>query len=411
MSSTNFTSVHAQIRLSSLVGSSIASEDIFASLPVDLGETSIAHLQLKRTISVVVTPGILEHLRLGYAQIEYFAEINEEYPSRLERWDRSRELRTAMNVQGTSKQTLEAKPTTRRSEPDLVASERHDVLANVEILELENEGEYVPAEVTNDIFQLHQGLQRRIRFTLTHTSGQSFLWTQMTHISTSDIRLLTKGHMSPVSGGAVEMRISSPDIQYFPDGTSRFQGSAAWETAAHQCQHLDRRTPSDQVLIVRIVWLVEVETLEEPAAFSMDIAIRIRSRDAKRSSFMSLFGGSKTYNSITNVFTVNLAPPIARSATDLWRFDTAKKHVNGEESLRGWMPRSLSLLEDFERLRHTQLGLADVQAIEAVLRVIGEVQPSNQGERDRQILLMRCVAHWQETVKRRGRVGELNGHC
>ncbi|CAJ0838054.1 16829_t:CDS:2, partial [Entrophospora sp. SA101] len=73
----------------------------------------------------------------------------------------------------------------RRSDEELVAEEKHDLVAWVQVCELAPTGEYVPVQVLSQntldpgAFFLRQGLQRRIILTLTHNSGRQFPWSKI----------------------------------------------------------------------------------------------------------------------------------------------------------------------------------------------------------------------------------------
>nr|XP_019000355.1 kinesin [Kwoniella mangroviensis CBS 8507]OCF63816.1 kinesin [Kwoniella mangroviensis CBS 8507] len=403
LSSVDYASVHGQIRLSSLVGSSVVSEDIFASLPIDLDKTSVAHLNLKRTISVILTEEMINHIQDSYATIEFFAKVRTEYLERLERWDRTREASPPNSTPGAPRKMDEVKPAMRRSETDFVGHEHHDILASIEIRELASNGDYVPCEVFDDIFQLHQGLQRRLQIKLTHSSGKAFPWDRIQNVSTSDIRVIDKGNVSSISRSHVEMRLHNQDIDYLPDGTSVLEASGVWDTSSHGCKQLDRRTPSDQCLLLKLSFLVDVETLDEPAILQMDLKIKILGRDSRRSSiFSTIFASTKIYHSVTSIFAIDLTPPIARSTDDLWRLDTSKKHVKGEEVLKGeWNPRSLSLIEDFMKMQRTIRNLADVQATQSILEMIEDVERKDLDEDERVRSMKRCLELWKMEMDQR----------
>lgn len=407
ISSSDFGSVHAQTRLTSLLGPSVVSEDAFASMPVDLGRTSITTLSLRKTISVNITSAILQHLRSELASIDFFAKVTPEYMDRLERWDRTRENSSAIaSMPSTPSKSGQTRPGMRRNETDFIAPEHHDILATVEILEMNIAGEYAPADVIDDIFQLHQGLQRRISIRLQHTSGRGFPWTRFSHVSTSDIRLLTKsGITESISKPEVEVRVTSA-VDFASDGTSSLTATGTWDTASHEIVHLNRKTPADQQILLRLIMIIDVDNLDEPPTLSLDLPIRILDRDARRSSF-KFWSSSKVYPSLTAIVALRLTPPLAQSASDLWRLDTARKHVRGEEVLGDWRPRSLSLLDDHEGLKGTSRRMADVQATKAVLDIMRDVEGTRAAGKEELEVLMRCVELWRKAVDQRVKVSSL----
>ncbi|WVO20454.1 uncharacterized protein IAS62_001751 [Cryptococcus decagattii] len=406
LSSTDYASIHAQTRLSSLIGPSIVSEDTFASQPVDLDKSSGTLLILKKTISVVVTPDIIQYMTDEYAIIEFFAKAKNEYLERLERWDFIHEVDpiVSSSTPGTPTKSGDNNRLMRRCETEFVSPERHDVLAVISILELASNGEYVPAEVYDDVFQLHQGLQRRLHVKLVHSSGKTLPWEKMEHMSAGDVRLVDKDGAASVGKPLVELKMSDQVVAYRPDGTLSLDAEGVWDTASHACRHLDCRTLPGQQLLIRLTWLVAVPTLSEPVVFHVDLAVKMLGRGAKRSSFLSFWLASKMFKSMTKIFVVECAPPIARSANELWRLDTSGKHVEGEETLGNWKPRSLGLLNDWKKMYKAQVGLAEVALTKRVLEVWGEEEGSEGGEEDedeKRALVSKCLDLWHKAIENR----------
>lgn len=349
---------------------------------------------------------MLEYMQSGYASIQFFAKLRPEYLDRLERWDVSREHIPGLS--GTSSpariQENGSRPSMRRCETDFLGPEHHDILSTISILELSSSGSYEPVDVVNDTFHLHQGVQRRIGIKLRHASGNRLSWTAVKHVVTGDIRLVEKGQTTLVSATEVKLSATSQEPNHLPDGTSILTASGPWDSGSHACIHLDRKTSADQTVLVRLIFLVEVESLQEPASFSLDLPIKILARDSRRrSSLMSYFAADKTRDSITPIFAIELSPPLAQSTRDLWRLDTANKHVQGEERLGDWRPRGVSLIEDCQKAKKIALGIADKQSTLAVLDAVGD-HDGNQvmnGGGGRQELLGRCVALWRKHMDER----------
>ncbi|AAW41182.2 kinesin, putative [Cryptococcus deneoformans JEC21] len=414
LSSTDYASIHAQTRLSSLIGPSIVSEDTFASQSVDLDKSSGTRLILKKTISTVVTPEIIQYITNEYAVVEFFAKAKTEYLERLERWDVNHEVLPTVPTCTTPTKSGGGNSLMRRCETDFVAPERHDILATISILELASSGEYLPAEVYDDIFQLHQGLQRRLRIKLVHSSGKALPWEKLEHVSTGDIRLVDKSGAASVGKPLIELRMSDQVVEHHPDGTLSLEAEGVWDTASHACRHLDRRTlPGQQHLLIRLTWLVSVPTLSEPVTFQVDLPLKILGRDAKRSSFLFFWSASKVFKNMTRIFVVECAPPIARSANELWRLDTGGKHVKGEETLGNWKPRSLGLLDDWKKMCRAQIGLAEVAVTKIVLEMWREDEEGSEGEKEdgeeeeqgdeekKKTLMGKCLGLWQKAIANR----------
>lgn len=404
LSAGDFASVHIQTKMSSLLGASVASDDVFASHPINLEQTSVAHLSIRRTLAAVVTPDLIDHINAGYAAIEFFAKVRPEYLARLERFDKAKEVSppsSGISTPVCSNTRIERRPSMRRCETDFVAPEHHDVLASLAVKQLASDGTYHAAEVIDGVVHLHQGVQRQIHLSLTHTSGKALPWTRLEHLSSSDIRLKARSVITSVSRPEIDVRSIQQETHYESDGTSTLVAYGIWDTASHHCIHLDRKTSGEDVVLIKFTWLVEVLNLDEPAVFQLDLPVRILGRGAKRSSLMSLFASPKIYTSYIELFGVDLSPPLASSPSDLWRLDTSKKHVSGEEILDDWKPRRLSLIEDFARMRRTDKALVDVQITKVILGLLGQVHASEQPESRRTELLRRCIELWQKEMDHR----------
>ncbi|KAL1410022.1 hypothetical protein Q8F55_004024 [Vanrija albida] len=401
LTSADFTEVHAQTRLSSLVGPAIASEDTFASLPVNLEQASVSHLALRRTLSVLVTSDMVGHFTSGYASVEFFARVRTPYLERLERFDVSKEAPPPPPVNGTSTPNgSEERPLMRRAETEFVTSETHDILASVEILEMSHDGEYTATDVEDDVVQLHLGVQRQLAVTFTHASGRALRWAKVVHASAGDIRVVTSdGEPCQVSAADVNMQMAS-QATFLSDGTSRLTARGTWDSAAHHCIQLDRRTPAADHVVVRLTFMIEVEGVDEPIVLEIDLKARVISRDARRSS-IRLIWRPRPVSNVVAMFAVDLTPPLARTARELWRLDTAKKPVPGDNLLTGWRPRSIALVRDYVALTRVRRLIADVQTSRTVLELAGMVDATKSSEAAQQELVAKYLSLWQHEMDTR----------
>ncbi|GMK54644.1 hypothetical protein CspeluHIS016_0112300 [Cutaneotrichosporon spelunceum] len=398
LTSADFSEVHAQTRLSSLVGP-IASEDTFASLPVKLDEVSAGHLQLRRTLSVLVTSDLVSHLQTGFATIEFFARVRNSYLERLERFDAAKEISDVPNGETTPESKIIAM---RQADTKLTSTEHHDVLASIEVHEMGNDGEYKPADVEDDVVQLHLGVQRQMVVSLKHASGQAFKWTRIAHASASHVRVQTKEHTPvEVPASSVLLQLVS-HVEYSSDGTSLLLARGTWDTAAHHCIHLDRRTRGDDLTIVRVTFMVDVERLDEPTVFTMDIKLKVIGRDSRRSSIsIRNIWRPRPVSSVVGIFGVDLNPPLARTACDLWRLDTSKKPVANEAVLGGWRPRSIALVREYGDLARLRRTLAEVQITRVVLEHVGDIAPSRSDETVQRALEAKSLSLWKREMDTR----------
>ncbi|KAF8628160.1 hypothetical protein AX17_006030 [Amanita inopinata Kibby_2008] len=379
LSSHDFLSVHLQVRLSSFVGSTITSEEVYPSPAIDLDSSSLSDLKFRRTFSVITTNKVLTHMKQGHAPIEFFAALRPTYLERMERWDDLREqkpFRPPPSENHTDTKTA-IPPPMRRSETDFVVEQTHDVVAWVQICELGPDGSYapVPAIARGNLdpgaFLLHQGLQRRINIMLSSNSGQQLPWSEFTKVRIGNVRLLDmKGRLHESSSKPLVTLplLKEQSIEFRSDGTGFLSAEALWDSSIHDSILLNRVTHSNQRILLQLTWGIAVETCSDPVEFTMDIAITVRTRDASPpSKLMALFGSTRILSKTSAIFRVRLLPPLSRSPKDLWRLDTSEKYVRGEEALGTWKPRGVSVVEDYLRLITTERRAADVQAVRVVL--------------------------------------------
>ncbi|KAG6918495.1 hypothetical protein DXG01_013855 [Tephrocybe rancida] len=425
LSSHEFSGAHLQVRLSSIVGPNLTSEEVFPSSAIDMENSSLSELKFRRSFSIVTSSKVLNHLRQGYAPIEFFAAVKPTYLERLERWDELREQKH-YNPPSPSTRTPESRPGTlppmRRSETDFVVEQTHDVVAWLQICELGPDGSYAPVPVISQgdldagAFSLHQGLQRRIVVSLSSNSGQQLPWLEFTKVRAGNIRLLdTKGRIHESTSKALTTLplMKEQTLEFRPDGTGFLEASALWDSSIHDSVLLNRVTAANQRVLLQFSFAVAVESCGDPVHFSLDAAITMRTRDASPpSKLLTFFGSTKILSKTSNLFAVRLSPPLTRSPKDLWRLDTSEKYVRGEEALGTWKPRGISVVEDYERLVSTERRAADVQAIRVIL--------SNHPPRSLAVdalawradaILVKSLALWQKQFGHRGKIVLTQDPC
>ena len=415
----DFSSIHLQVRLSSFVGSSVAAEEVFPSMAIDTDASSLSELKFRRSFSIVTTSKVLNHLRQGYAPIEFFATLKPTCLERMERWDEMREQKQFTRINPAISSLPDPRPVAhppmRRSETDFVVEQVHDVVAWLQICELAPDGSYAPVPVISQgsldpgVFSLHQGLQRRIVLSLSSHSGQQLPWLEFTKVRIGNVRLFdAKGrvHESASKALATLPLLKDQILEFKPDGSGALLSEALWDSSVHDSILLNRVTAPNQRILLQLTWAVAVEICSDPVQFSMDVAIAMQTRDAgPPSKILTFFGSNKILSKTSTLFNVRLSPPLTRSAKDLWRLDTSEKYVRGEEALGVWKPRGISVVEDYTRLITMERRAADVQAI----RVILAASPPKSIPVDTLVwraddLLRKSVSLWQKQFGHRGKV-------
>ncbi|TKY87059.1 hypothetical protein EX895_003736 [Sporisorium graminicola] len=435
----DFASIHLQVKLSSFAGNELGKDEIYTSVPVDLlSEDSVTEVRLRRTMSFVLTPESIQWLRTGLAPIELYAKVTRQYLVALEEHDNAREsdgqqasgFAPLHAINGSeegvvgSGSTRGEHPTMsntikeRLSENEMRGEERHHILASVQICELDASGEYMPVPVRAQSaldpgsFFLRQGLQRKLVVQLAHDSGRQFLWSTVTKLELGDVRLLdARGRLhGGKASDTVQLKVPAKQqtLDFRNNGTSELGLWAWWDSSVHDSLHLNRTTASGHRVLMRLTFQVEVDRCAAPVSFSMDLAVSINARDAKppgrlMSFIESATSGARTLTKTSAIFSVKLVPPMTKKTADLWRLDTAKKYVRGQEALKGWKARGVSLVQDHEALVRKEAKLAEVEGVRAVLKASpvlaggnGHVQVQGREERE---LLERTVGMWQRAVR------------
>lgn len=410
---------HLQLRLSSIAGTSIKKDDSFASAPV----TDLASLKLRKTVAVVLTPAIVEHLNTGLASIEFHGKVSEAYLRRSLQRDLDRASGTRV-VNGQIESSVARPEFTRHptsqgrfAETELLNESRHDLLASLELCELDASGEYRPVSVRSTgaldpgIFLLRQGLQRKLVIHLSHDSGKQFDWKRITKVEIGSIRLLDAKNKVHDATKSDPVRLNLPlrqqSVSFKANGTSELEAWTWWDTSIHDCIMLNRVTVPDQRVLLRLNFEVEVEGCVSPASFGMDFAISIKARDAKPPGrIMSLIESAtttvRTLPRMSAVFAVRLRPPEATRAKELWRLDTAEKYVRGQEALTDWRPLGVTFLQEHERFMKKHRRLAEAESWRVVLQQqqnssaqVNGSKLTNGSSHDHSAVIARSLALWQ----------------
>ncbi|KAL0079644.1 hypothetical protein J3Q64DRAFT_1760666 [Phycomyces blakesleeanus] len=404
LSESEFSQVHVQFRLSSLGGipAYSSAEKLFATDPASGFENGSIVLDYSQKISMTVTERVLDLFMHSMVSFEIYGTAQPRVLSQHERWDDEREkpsleylqsvkqlsvqpslvdqlsvrsnhfptsdtltvpnhhLNPHLNSHSHSHSNLHPFPAPNRPEEELLASERHDIVAWVQVCELTPNGSYMPVQVVSQntldkgTFGLRQGLQRRISITLSHSSGKQFAWNRISKASIGRVRCLDdKGRIiSSPAHEDVQIKLSvRQKVSYKSDGTSQLCSQGAWDSSQHDCTFLNRLTPTNSRILLQLKWEVEAEKCSKPIQFSMDIAVQVQGRDATGASRLrKLLGSSKHLTKCSGMFQVHLRPPMTRRVSQLWRLNTGARPIKGDECLGAWRPRGVSLVNDYRQI-------------------------------------------------------------
>ncbi|KAH8841985.1 hypothetical protein MCOR27_004830 [Pyricularia oryzae] len=314
-------------------------------------------------------------------RIAIFAKVSTMHLDKLLSWD---DMRDAVPVSRGKQKAA------RISESHFYTEEKHDLLARVQIMEMDENGEYVPVEVTQTseldagTFQLHQGLQRRIAINLSHSSGDALPWDDIMSVKVGKIQLVDHAGKTPDMGNItpdIAMKLASkPVFRQNANGTRNVTMIGQWDSSLHGSLLLDRVTADKYKVQMSISWEVASEKLAEPMKFSMNVFCQIMSRNFVRQSSLlsSLWQSVRIVKSTTGIFTMSMRPAPIKRVGDIWRLNSQHDYVKGEETLTSWTPRGVSLISDFIASKRKRRRIAEVGAVQNFVRRIGYPQPRIQ---------------------------------
>jgi kinesin family protein 1 len=343
-------------------------------------------------------------------KIAIFAQVSSTHLDKLISWDELRE----MNEQPHDQQSAP-----RISEAEYSLEERHDVFAKVQFLELAETGQYMPVELiqnnANDIgaFQLHQGLQRRISVNLTHVLTEGLPWDDLKNLRVGEVHLIdASGRVADIGSITPDIplkQIQEPMIKDNADGTSNITIVGQWDSSLHKSLLLDRATNENSRVQISLRWDIISNRLghDHPMTFVIDQQLQILPRSYVRpqSMFKSFWSQTRITHSTDGLFSIVVRPVSAKRAADLWRLDTSKNYINGEEHLGNWQPRGVSLVKDYLIARRKRRQLQDIESAKAALGLrklsVSRAQrsraasPSTVDPREEQ-LLRKFITIWQK---------------
>ncbi|GAA5908043.1 hypothetical protein JCM6882_000209 [Rhodosporidiobolus microsporus] len=402
-----FAALHVQISSSTLFGVAADKDETITSDIVQLDSTSPSYAKLEHRFEISLTSAVLHHLFSSYGDISFFGRARLAHFDKIERWDEARDGSAASKIANAP--SVRGDPSisdvTRRPENEFITEQQHDILANVEIRELGEQGEYVPVQVVavNSLdagaFFLRQGLQRRFVLNLAHNSGRALAWRRISKVSLGNVRMLdSRGRVhAATSAAAAELRgMGKPRPQFSNDGTATLSFAGAWDSSVHDSPHLNRTTPSGSRALLALTFEVDIAGCATPVSFSMDLAVTISNRDARPpNKLLSLISSTRLASRISSVFSVRLRPHKTRKPGDIWRLDTAETYVRGEELLAGWRPRGLSLVRDYDSSAEAKRKAADVEATKALLEAFELTLPTVE-DLPREERLRAAIALWEK---------------
>ncbi|KAJ4287299.1 hypothetical protein N0V90_012697 [Kalmusia sp. IMI 367209] len=305
--------------------------------------------------------------RTTFLRVSIFAKVTSMHLDKLLSWD---------DMRDSAPRPTQKRRKARLPESEFYTEDTHDIFSRIQVQEISEDGTYQPVEVVQSgvmdagVYQLHQGLQRRVVVNLTHTSGDTLQWQDVTSMRVGRLRLIDASgnspslDSSPVREVPIKL-VSPPVVKTNADGTSNVTFIGQWDSSVHNSLLLDRATPDKYRVQASLLFNVTSVKLAEPMVFSLDLSLQIRSRTYMRQvslfSFSNFFAQQRVVHSTVGIFSVAIRPTSVKRATDLWRMNTSGDYIKGEEHLSGWTPRGVSLVRDYIALQKRRQRIAEIE--------------------------------------------------
>ncbi|KAI6649541.1 hypothetical protein LOD99_6707 [Oopsacas minuta] len=288
---------------------------------------------------------------------------------------------------------------------------RYDVIMNLQICELNPQGDYIPVPVTHvketngSFFLLQQGLQRRLVLSFVYDSNIELKMKKVKEVVVGRIR----NQLKPTSedeDSSLTINVSSADfIDLNNDSRTVFRIQAAWDTSLHHTKLLNMSTPANILVHATMSVYIEMEKCSQPACFTINFSLQITNRQQQKGGFRFwdvLFPSQHRpeNNCVVGLYEVALqriTESNSRKRNTL--FDNQSVYVRGEENLKGWQPRGISLIYEHQ---NQVRRLREIEQVERVKHMLSIREKRNQMSGDNIVvsqsvdtLLNKCLYLWK----------------
>lgn len=336
-------------------------------------------------------------------RVAIYAKVTAMHLDRLLSWDEIRETGEEVSLNGHAQ-------TARLPESEYWMQEEHDVYAKIKILELSETGEYLPVEIEQHsnldpgMYQLHQGLQRRIMINLMCSSSESLQWKEVKSLRVGSLQLIDQDSSRlgrSDSGRQLPLKlVKEPAIVEDANGAKEFTMTGQWDSSLHGSSLLDRATADKHSVQMSVSVDITSSRVHQPMTFTLEENLQIRPRSWLRpqSMFKQLWKTTRIIHYTAGIFSVSIRPASAKRASDIWRMDSQQTYVKGEEALTNWKPRGVGLLRDYIRSQQMRKWIAEVEATKVFLRRHRSSLPSPPNSPEltpaQKRLIQRCLELW-----------------
>ena len=204
-------------------------------------------------------------------------------------------------------------------------------------------------------FPLRRGT-RHFVIALHHESATELVLTRPASVSLS-VRLVdARGHT--ITGAPLPLPLSIERVQRAAahTGTRTLQFDAVWGLDANSEELLARATPVACRVALGVNVSVGVLGCDELISMSVPLNVCICGQ-------RGIFARPLPCTSVDAFYVVRIIPRRCRSAAELWRIDTRRTAVHGQEVLGNWVPRGLRLIAELLKSEQLERDIVSVYRI------------------------------------------------
>ena len=306
-------------------------------------------------------------------RVAIYARVTSMHLDKLLSWDEIREIDSEKDERAEPKSA-------RLPESEYWRSEEHDVFAKVKILEMSENGEYLPVDIEQSsnldagTYQLRQGLQRRIMVNITCSASEGLQWKDIKSLKVGSIRLTDQSGTGPdqnEEGEQITLKvIQESSRQEDANGITEITVIGQWDSSLHGSSLLNRPTAERHSVRIALSVTMQSSRTALPMTFNVTQNLQVHPRSWLRpqSMFRQLWKTTRIIHYTSHIFSVTLKPAPIKRAGDIWRMDSHSVYVKGEEDLGHWKPRGISLVHDFVQSQGRRRRLAETDAAKVWLR-------------------------------------------
>ncbi|KAJ2784236.1 hypothetical protein H4R18_001224 [Coemansia javaensis] len=323
----------------------------------------------------------------------------------------------------------------RLHEEELFVDSQHELVMWVRVLELGPDGAWERAPCSGaPAFLLRQGVQRRIEIVVGHSASQNLRICGVAELHAGGPQLVdAKGRLAGHAAEPARRAMAALPVTHvtLADENARVDNrcfvavTAAWDTSVYGSRLLDLPTERGMRVRLALHLALAIENGQGTLDLATDMYVEVCSRQSlvgRRSWLAQLtdaaagllrssvgVGGSGSGSGsgavlspepapqspaqpgdaypplddpVFRVFSVTLAPVgPSRGKESLWRLNTGKKYVRGEETLLPWQPRSVRFVDEYHAMECSEAWRLVVARSRERLEELGpELRPLGDDE-------------------------------